>query len=91
MIPQVISSIIANCIKTETICATDVTVLGELIGPNGPILGEPGPQGLAGATGATGDTGPAGPAGGSGLIPFSTGIILSGAAVSAAAPLKLLM
>lgn len=56
---QVISSIIANCIKTESICATgDVTVLGELTGPDGPI----------GATGATGATGPTGPTGEAGAI-----------------------
>ncbi|NBC68851.1 hypothetical protein GT003_07615 [Paenibacillus sacheonensis] len=49
-------------------------------GPAG-ATGVPGPQGLLGPTG------PAGPAGTGGIIPFSTGIILSGAAVVSAAPI----
>lgn len=58
-------------------------------GPAGPPgVGEIGPPGPTGDTGATGPEGPAGPAGanGSSLIPFSTGIILVGAAVVSAAP-----
>lgn len=54
------------------------------------LAGALGAAGLAGATGATGlagTTGPTGPAGTGGLIPFSTGIILSGAAVVSAAPI----
>jgi hypothetical protein len=51
-------------------------------GPAGPA-GATGPQGLPGPIGATG---PAGPPGG-GLIPFSTGIIISGATVVSAAPI----
>lgn len=52
--------------------------------------GATGPTGETGpcCTGPTGDTGPAGSSGGGGgLIPFSTGIILSGAAVTSAAPI----
>ncbi len=66
------------------------------------LAGALGAAGLAGATGATGAAGPAGPAGlagtagatgatgatgAGGLIPFSTGIILSGATVVSAAPI----
>src|ERR1700736_3305395 len=47
--------------------------------------GTPGATGPQGATGIAGPTGPTGPGGG--LIPFSTGIILSGAAVVSAAPI----
>ncbi|MCY9669687.1 hypothetical protein M5X11_33050 [Paenibacillus alginolyticus] len=47
------------------------------------LAGATGPQGLPGPIGATG---PAGPPGG-GLIPFSTGIIISGATVVSAAPI----
>ncbi|NEW05327.1 hypothetical protein GK047_04740 [Paenibacillus sp. SYP-B3998] len=56
-----------------------------LAGPAGPAgpAGATGPQGLPGPIGATG---PAGPPGG-GLIPFSTGIIISGATVVSAAPI----
>ncbi|KRE47980.1 hypothetical protein [Paenibacillus sp. Soil724D2] len=53
-----------------------------LAGPAGPA-GATGPQGIPGPIGATG---PAGPPGG-GLIPFSTGIIISGATVVSAAPI----
>ncbi|NRF95700.1 hypothetical protein HQN89_33265 [Paenibacillus frigoriresistens] len=53
-----------------------------LAGPAG-ATGATGPQGLPGPIGATG---PAGPPGG-GLIPFSTGIIISGATVVSAAPI----
>ena len=63
-------------------------------GPQGlqGIPGATGPQGLQGIQGIpgtatnTGATGPAGENGGGGLIPFSTGIILSGATVVSAAP-----
>ncbi|MBO7747335.1 hypothetical protein I8J29_24425 [Paenibacillus sp. MWE-103] len=54
-------------------------------GPAGPA-GPAGPVGAVGPTGAVGPQGPSGPAGG-GLIPFSTGIILSGAAVVSASPI----
>ncbi|MDQ0888076.1 hypothetical protein QFZ81_003164 [Paenibacillus sp. V4I9] len=56
-----------------------------LAGPAGPAgpAGATGPQGIPGPIGATG---PAGPPGG-GLIPFSTGIIISGATVVSAAPI----
>jgi hypothetical protein len=68
--------------------------LGEA-GPAGlaGLAGALGAAGLAGATGATGAAGVAGPAGATGatgaggLIPFSTGIILSGATVVSAAPI----
>ncbi|WP_339204123.1 hypothetical protein MHH56_23700 [Paenibacillus sp. FSL K6-3182] len=53
------------------------------IGPAG-SSGLPGPQGQPGQIGPTGSTGPAGAGG---LIPFSTGIILSGATVVSAAPI----
>lgn len=53
-------------------------------GPPGPP-GTPGAPGAPGAAGATGATGPAGSEK-SCLIPFSTGIILSGATVVSAAP-----
>ncbi|WP_277987047.1 hypothetical protein [Pseudolysobacter antarcticus] len=52
-------------------------------GSIGPV-GVTGATGLAGATGAIGATGAVGAAGG--LIPFSTGIILSGATVVSASP-----
>lgn len=66
-------------------------------GPQGPegATGSTGAQGPIGPTGPaggpTGPTGPAGPTGGSGiggtsLIPFSTGIIISGATMVSAAP-----
>ncbi|OAS16479.1 hypothetical protein [Paenibacillus oryzisoli] len=64
-------------------------------GPTGPT-GATGTAGTAGATGPTGSTGTAGDAGptgatgaagAGGLIPFSTGIILSGATVVSAAPI----
>ncbi|NOU66551.1 hypothetical protein GC096_21135 [Paenibacillus sp. LMG 31461] len=58
-------------------------------GATGPA-GVVGPTGLTGATGTAGITGPTGatgPAGAGGLIPFSTGIILSGATVVSAAPI----
>ena len=51
-------------------------------GPQGPI----GPQGPQGIQGPVGPQGPAG-TGGGGLIPFSTGIIISGATVVSAAPI----
>jgi hypothetical protein len=59
------------------------------IGPQGPAgptgaTGSAGPQGVQGPPGATGATGPPGP---SGLIHFSTGIVLSGATVVSAAPI----
>ena len=62
-------------------------------GPSGPaglqgIAGPSGPTGAAGAAGIAGVTGPTGPAAGVGsLIPFSTGIILSGPTVVSAAPI----
>ena len=52
--------------------------------------GGQGPQGATGATGSQGPqgvTGGTGPTGSGGLIPFSTGIILSGATVVSAAPI----
>ncbi|AYV82181.1 MAG: collagen triple helix repeat-containing protein [Homavirus sp.] len=54
------------------------------VGPIG-LTGSIGPTGPAGATGTAGATGAAGSGGG--LIVFSTGIILSGAAVVSAAPI----
>jgi hypothetical protein len=50
------------------------------------LMGQPGATGAAGAAGAAGATGAAGASAGS-LIPFSTGIILSGATVVSAAPI----
>ena len=46
--------------------------------------GPPGPEGPRGPQGVQGETGPAGAGG---LIPFSTGIIISGATVVSAAPI----
>lgn len=54
------------------------------------LPGPEGPRGLQGPAGPQGEAGPAGPegeAGPAGLIPFSTGIILSGATVVSAAPI----
>ncbi len=63
-------------------------------GPTGPsgATGAAGPSGPSGPPGATGPTGATGPAGatsplGGGLIPFSTGTVISGATVVSAAPL----
>ncbi|WP_256757644.1 collagen-like protein [Cohnella sp. WQ 127256] len=58
-------------------------------GPAGPAgtQGAAGPAGPAGTQGEQGPTGSQGPAGAGGLIPFSTGIILSGATVVSAAPI----
>ncbi len=78
--------------------ATGLAGLAGLTGPTGPtgLAGLAGLTGPTGATGLTGPTGPAGnigqtgatgPTGGSAIIPFSTGIILSGAAVVSAAPI----
>src|SRR5665647_2207052 len=49
--------------------------------------GLPGPEGPRGLQGPAGPEGEAGPAGAGGLIPFSTGIIISGATVVSAAPI----
>jgi hypothetical protein len=65
------------------------------VGPIGPpgkngtngTNGTAGPQGPPGQTGATGPQGPPGTGGGGSIIPFSTGIIISGATVVSAAPI----
>ncbi len=67
---------------------------GGPVGPAGPpgVSGTPGATGATGATGAQGPSGSQGPSGipgangSGGLIPFSTGIILVGAAVVSAEP-----
>ena len=85
------------CVPTCSICPTGPTgPTGQLgttgiTGPTGQT-GPAGTDGEAGTIGETGTTGPTGPAGaviglGGGIIPFSTGIILSGAAVTSAAPI----
>lgn len=63
--------------------------MGKFICPPGPTgpEGPPGPQGEQGETGPQGEEGPPGPAGDGGLIPFSTGIIMSGPTVVSASPI----
>ena len=70
---QIIDSAIINCLQAGSICATDITFEGDLVGPTGPIgPGATGPTGATGATGATGPSGgPTGPTGATG--PCCTG------------------
>ncbi|WP_054028125.1 hypothetical protein [Bacillus sp. FJAT-28004] len=84
--------------KPDKACCP-VIVNNQVINGNRGANGSRGPVGPAGPTGAAGQTGPRGfrgfrgvrgargPAGAGGLIPFSTGIILDGTAVQAAAPI----